>query len=412
MGYKGSSKNVREIGKELGVGSLLEGSFKKAGDRIRVTVQLVDAVGDKHLWVQSYDRRLDEVFEVQSDVAKHVADALRVRILSPEMARIDRRLTENTTAYSLYLKGRLFWNKRGFEDLKKAASLFEQAIREDPSFAPSHLGLANCLIVLHGNFGDSLDPNSGKAKVALAKAFELDPGTAEAHATKGLLFDIDYRLHDAEEEFRKAIELKPSYADAHLWYYRILLCQQRWDEALEQIQHAMILDPLSPIINFNQAYYYFHRREYEKALELLTRAIEIHPDLPYSSWYMGWMHGRLKLFNEMARDWDAYVKLTQDSFPLVRKSTEAWTAYFEGDKRAVERLLPELEPRLEEAWMTARDIAGLYFFLDKFDKGFEWLERSYSKKEEWLIWIKNFDLFDAIRSDRRYLDLVKRLGLN
>jgi adenylate cyclase len=203
MGYKGTTKNVKEIGKELEVGSVLEGSFRKAGNRIRVTAQLIDVAGDKHLWTQNYDRNLDDVFEVQSDVAKQVADALRVKILTPEMKRIEKKPTENTTAYTDYLKGRYLWNKRGIEDLKQALESFVKSVKEDPGFALGYVGVADCRLLLRNNWGLDRDANLETARTMVAKALELDPTLAEAHTTKGMVLESDYDFKQAEEEYRR-----------------------------------------------------------------------------------------------------------------------------------------------------------------------------------------------------------------
>jgi len=246
MGYKGTTKKVEEIGKELKVGTILEGSFKKAGNKIRVTTQLIDVAGDRHLWAQNYDKELDDIFEVQSDVAKQVADALRVRILSPEMERIEKKPTESTTAYALYLKGRYHWNLRGIDDIKKAMEYFELAVHEDPGFALGYVGQADCCLILRNNWGIDRAGNLEKAEALVAKALELDPGLAEAHATRGLMLLQEYSLRQAEGELRKAIELKPSYAMAHMWYFLLLTGRLQWEEALEQIEKTLELDPLSP----------------------------------------------------------------------------------------------------------------------------------------------------------------------
>ena len=253
MGYKGTTKKVREIGQELEAGSVLEGSFRKAGNRIRVTTQLIDVAGDKHLWAQNYDRSLDDVFEVQSDIAKQVADALRIRILTPEMERIERKSTGSTTAYTLYLKGRFLWNKRGKEDLKKAREHFEQAVAADPGFALGFVGIADCCVILRNNFSIDRVSNQDRAKKMVARALELDPDLAEAHTTRGFILDSEHDDREAEEEYKKAINLKPSYATAHQWYSTLLRSQTKWKEALEEIEKALELDPLSPIINLNHA---------------------------------------------------------------------------------------------------------------------------------------------------------------
>ena len=184
---------------------------------------------------------MDDVFAVQTDVAKQVADALRVRILTPEKERIEKKPTESTIAYTLYLKGRFLWNKRGIDDLKEAAGCFEQAVKEDPTFALGYVGIADCAGLLRNNWGIDPKGNLEKAKMMAARALELDNGLGEAHATKGLILWQEYDLQRAEGEFKRAIELKLSYASAHQWYSSVLLAQLRWDESLKQIEKAVEL---------------------------------------------------------------------------------------------------------------------------------------------------------------------------
>src|SRR3989454_4638590 len=275
MGYKGTTKRVKEIGGELEAGSVLEGSFRKAGNKIRVTAQLVDVRDDRHVWAHSYDRNLDDVFGVQTDIAKQVSDALRVKILTPEINRIDRRPTESTKAYTLYLRGRYHLNRRKIEDIRKAAEYFAQAIKGDPKFALGHAGLADCHELLATNWGIDTKTNHERAKAEVTAALELDGDLAEARTTLGLILQDDYDFKGAEEEFKKSIELKPSYATAHQWYFRLLQAESRWDQALEQIEKAVELDPFSQIINLNHAEYYYSRREYDKALELCRNRVRM-----------------------------------------------------------------------------------------------------------------------------------------
>jgi TolB-like protein len=411
MGYKGTTKKVREIGRELEVGSILEGSFKKAGTRIRVTTQLIEVAGDRHLWAQNYDRELDDVFAVQSDIAKQVAEALRVRILSPEMERIERKPTESTTAYTLYLKGRSLWNTRGLEDLKKAAEYFEQAVKEDPGFALGYAGLADSFVMLRTDWWLDPEANLEKAKVMVAKALELDPDLAEAHTTRGFILREEYSLRQAEEEFRKAIELKPSYATAHQWYFWVLRSQLRWDEALEQIEKAVELDPLSPIINCNLGDFYLSRRDWRKGLELYRRVTALDPNFVSAHGGMAMAYGRLKMYDDMRREGATYLNLLQGQLPFVGIGVDAMVALLEKDRQTLRRLLPEVEAHLQETGWSAYVIAWFYFCLGENDRGFEWLERSYSTKEDSLLDLKWEIELDGVRTDPRYLDLLKRLGL-
>jgi TolB-like protein len=414
MGYKGTTKKVEEIGRELKVGSILEGSFKKAGNRIRVTTQLIEVARDRHLWAQNYDRNLDDIFEVQSDVAKQVADALRVRILSPEMERIEKKPTESTTAYTLYLKGRYHWNRRGINDVKKAMEYFELTVHEDPGFALGYVGQADCCMVLRSNWNIDLEEGLEKAKSMVGKALELDPGLAEAHATKGSLLMDEYNLRLAEEEFKRAIELKPSYAMAHSWYFMMLVIQLRWDEALQRIKKALELDPLSPIINFNHGAFYLSKREYSRAIELMRRAAEL--GFTFGHGLMGYAYGKMKMYDDMRREYATHVELIQSSSSIARMAADADIACLEDDRQTVRRLLPELETHYQDAGTQllrsgAVWIAEFHFYLGEIDKGFEWLERSYSRREFFLLEITYDPQLDGVRTDPRYLDLLKRVGL-
>jgi class 3 adenylate cyclase/tetratricopeptide (TPR) repeat protein len=410
VGYKGTTKKVGEIGRELKVGSILEGTFKKAGNRIRVTTQLIDVAQDRHLWAQNYDRNLDDVFEVQSDVAKHVADALRVKILSPESERIEKKPTENTTAYTLYLKGRYLWNTRQLDDLKEATECFEQAVRKDPTFALGYGGLADCALLFRNNWGMDLDENLEKARQLSAKALELDSQLAEIHATKGLVHSTEFDFGLAEAEFKRAIELKPSYAAAHMWYYQVLCTELRWDEALEQIERTVELDPLSNVAYFNLGNFYFARREFEKALDPFTKAAELGNlgahGMAAAAYGMMKRYDDMRRENSIVRDWGRKV------YPQVDLGTELFEAYLQGDKESVKRRLPELETVFREAGLACYNVACFHFFLGDIDRGFEWLERSFDSREFALTNLQSDWDLDGVRTDPRYPNLLKRMGLD
>ena len=410
MKYKGTSKDVEEIGRELKVGSILEGSFRKAGNKIRVTTQLIDVAGDKHLWAQNYDRNLDDVFEVQSDVAKQVAEALKVRILSPERERIEKKPTESTAAYTLYLRGRSIWNKRGPENLKKAMEYFELAVKEDPEFALGYVGQADCSVLLVDTFHINPEENLAKAKTMAEKALQLDPSLAEAHSTLGLVRCNEFDLHRAEDEFRRAIELKPSYATAHQWYFLLLLDELRWDEARKEIEKAVELDPLSGVIISNLGAYYYCKRDYSRAAEEYRTAVELGFEGAHADLFDA--YGMMKLYDQMEKEVEAAARYFKDSFPGIMTLADVAEAYLKGDKETVRRLLPELEAHPKESLATATGIAGFYFFLGDVEKGFKWLERAFASKESGLLGIQlNLNL-DGVRTDPRYLDLLKRLGLD
>ena len=410
MGYKGANKRIPEIGQELKVGSVLEGSIRKADSFVRITAQLVDVNTDRHLWSQSYDRELKNVFALQSEIAKNVADSLRVKILTPETEQIDRRLTENTTAYDLYLKGRSHWNKRGIEDVKKAMQYFELSVHEDPDFVLGYVGQADCCLVLRKNW--SLDPeaNLEKAREMVAKALRLNPELAEAHATNALILQEEYHLQEAEGEFRKSIELKPNYASAHQWYSILLRDQLRWNEGLEQISRSLDLDPLSPIITLNIGLLHFAKRDYPKSLEPFKRAADM--KLAAAHTLLAATYGCMKMFDDMKREAAIFVELVQKMYPLARTGMDATIACLEDDLQTLKGLLPMLETNLEESLTDAYGIACFHFHLRENDEGFEWLERSYARRESSLMRLRWDWDFDRVRDDPRYLDMLKRVGFD
>ena len=415
MHYKKTEKTLKEIGRELEVGSVLEGSFRKAGNRIRVTTQLIDVAGDRHIWAQNYDRNLDDVFEVQSDVAKHVAEALRIKILSPEKERIERKPTESTAAYTLYLKGRFLWNRRGLDDLKTAREYFERAVEVDSDFAPAYVGVADCSKVLRIDWGIDRDSNLERAKAMVAEALRLDPDLAEAHATEGSLLYDEYSFRESEEEFRKAIDLKPNYPTTRQWYLWILMVRHRWDEARAQIEKALEVDPLSPILIINYGGYFYYKRDYARSLELVRRALEL--GLSYAHLQMADTFGRLKEYESMRREYADHVEAFQSTFPGVRTFTETMIAYYEGDRQKVLRMLPDLGNILQQTnsgtyGLQAVLIGELYIALGETERGFEWLQRSYSRHEGYLPFITIDPEMDGVRTDPRYTDLLKRLGLD
>jgi TolB-like protein/Tfp pilus assembly protein PilF len=412
IGYKGTAKKVKEIGKELEVGSILEGTFKKAGNRIRVTTQLIKVADDEHLWAQNYDRELNDVFEVQSDVAKQVADALKVRILSLEMERIRKKPTANTNAYALYLKGRYLWNKRDVENVKKAAECFEQAVKEDPNFALGYVGQTDCLLWLRNYWGTDLEAKLVEPKALLAKALEIDPDLAEAHATNGNVLMYEYKPRQAEVEFRRAIELNPNYASAHHWYSHSLMAQLRWDEAYEQAEKAMELDPLTSAVTINLVHVCYHKRDYGRALDLAKRVAMLDPSYSGAHFFMTMIYGRMGRHEDARREADAWVELVQRWLPFARLGGDALVVAMKEDKEAMRKLIPEIEAHYMEAGFSAYSAATGFFLIGDNDKGFEWLERSYAMREADLMEIKNDQNADGVRNDPRYLDLLKRLGLD
>ena len=411
--YKGQPADAQEVGRALKVKAVLTGQLHQRGNRVTIRVELVDVKDGSRLWGDQYNRDMADIFSIQNAIAREVADRLRLRLTGEQARRLGRRPTESPEAYQAYLQGRYHWNKRGLEDIKKAAEYFEQALKEDPNFALGYVGRADCHELLSANYGIDPTTNHEIARTAVTKALAFDGGLAEAHATLGLVLVGDLNLRKAEEEFRKAIELKPSYAPAHLWYFHVLIAELRGDEALNHIEKAVELDPFSQVINLNYAGYYEFKRDYEKSLELYQKAVELDPNFAPVHWSLGWVHGQMKNLDDARREFKIAADLMQKSSPHAVKESEAMIAYFENDKTKVGMLLPEVEKHLGKALgPDATSIAGLYFFLGEVNKGFEMLEQAFSRKEQGLLFLQSNPFFYSVRIEPRYQSLLKRMGLN
>ena len=282
--FKSAPGDLREIAKQLGVANILEGSVQKAADQVRVNVQLINALNDAHLWSDIYDRKLTDIFAVESDIAKSIAETLQAKLTGAEKQMMSSQPTSDTTAYELYLKGRLLWSKRGGDNIRQAIAFYEQAIARDPNYALAYAGMADAYVILP--FYSTVAPLDAypKAKAAALKALQLDDKLAEAHT--GLAFVLcmgDHDIAGSISEFQRAIALNPNYATAHQWYgYLPLTASGRFDEALAEGKRSIELDPLSPIINTNLGTTLLYSRRYDEAIAQLRKTLEIDPTFYYA----------------------------------------------------------------------------------------------------------------------------------
>src|SRR5437667_5372732 len=287
--FKSAPSDLREIAKQLGVMNIVEGSVQKANDQVRVNVQLINAMTDAHLWADTYDRKLIDIFSVESEIAKTIADTLQVKLSGSEKQMMAAQPTTDTTAYELYHKGRSLWERRSGDNIPKAISFYEQAIARDPNYALAYAGLASAYILSPFYTGADRHEAGLKAKEAALKALRLDPNLAEAHAALGkVLFFSEINLAGATREYKRAIELQPNDATAHHWLGNdALSALGRFEEAIAQGKRAVELDPLSPVINtdLGTTFYYAHR--YEESARQLRKTLEIDPTSFYPHYNLG-----------------------------------------------------------------------------------------------------------------------------
>ncbi len=410
MRYKHTDKSIAEIGRELGVQALVEGGVRKAGTKLRISAQLIDARKEVPLWSQAYDRNVRDVFAIQRDIAQNIADALRVEILRTEEQRLGTRPTADPEAHSLYLHGRFFWNKRTAESLAKSIDYFGQALTKDRNFALAYTGVADANATLA--LLEFVRPRAAfpKAKVASQKALQLDDTLAEAHTSLGLvrfLYDRDWA--GAEAEFRRALSLNSNYPPAHHFYADYLKAMGRLDEALTEIRRAQELDPLSLAINTGVGHVLYLSRQYDQAIEQYRKTLELDPSFVQTHLWFGRPYLEKGMYAAAIAELQRAVQLSGESTMSLAVLGHAYASAGRGDEARA--ILERLEERAGQQYVPSYWIALIHIGLDDRDRAFAWLERAYRERSSWLAWIKVEPRFDRLRSDPRFAALIRKLKL-
>ena len=412
MQYKKARKPLPEIARELDVDAVVEGSVRRAGNRVRITAQLVHAPTDRHLWAKSYERDLSDVLTLQSEVAREIANEINVALTPQEQARLSATRAVNPRAHELYLKGRFFWNKRTPDDLKKSLEYFQQATTEDPNYALGYAGVADAYSLL-GYVGYAvLPPREAfpKAKAAALKALELDPALAEAHVALAFAkWNYDWDWAGAEEGFRRAIALNPNYATARQFYGIYLVSLGRIEEGLAELKRAQELDPLSLIIRGNFAWGYIFGRRPDDALEQLRPTLEMDPSYPPTHYFMGLAYLRKGMHRQALASFKRNVELIRGG-NLASDANVAYAHAVVGEKAEARRRLEALKRTSEQRYVPPEWIAVVHAGLDERDQAFALLERAYQERSGLLPLLKVHPLFDKLRDDPRFADLVRRMN--
>ncbi|MDT8066644.1 MAG: tetratricopeptide repeat protein [Terriglobia bacterium] len=410
MGYKRAHKPLPEIGRELNVDAIVEGTVIRSGTQVRITAQLIEASSDKHLWAQSYDGNLSETLELQSKVAVAIADQVRIKLSHQDQVALEHAKPVNPDAYVSYLKGRYFWNKRTPDTLKVALSYFNQAIEEDPAYAQAYTGLADTYALLGDWQYGVMSPKEAlpKAKEAALKALELDNSLAEAHTSLAFcLRSFEWNFRVAEDEFKRAIELNPGYATAHHWYAWHLAILGRYTEAIAEMRKAQSLDPLSLVINADLAELLEIAHSYDESIAQSKKTIELDPNFGLAHNHLGQAYFDKHMYNEAIAELKTAVRLSGGSPTCVANLARSYAAA--GDKKDAFRLLEDLKTRSSEMHSYGSEIAIVYASLGDNDQAMAWLEKSYSEKFNPGVLMRPG--FDPLRSDPRFQDLVHRIGL-
>jgi TolB-like protein/tetratricopeptide (TPR) repeat protein len=409
MQFKGAKKNLADIGRELKSGTILEGSVRKAGNRVRITVQLLDVVEDKHLWTQSYDRELQDVFGVQSDIARRVAGAVKLELLSTPSGMIRKRPTASTEAYLSYLKGRVEWNKRSEEGARIAIEHFTQALHHDSNFPLAYVGLADSFYIMEARGAMTSAEATEKARRAISKALQMDERLAEAHASYARLLEYDRNWDAAEAEYLKAIELNPSYASAHQWYSFLLGEEGRWESALVEAEKALELDPLSAVMLSNVAHRLLFMERYDDALEYAKRSLEIQPDLFSGVVCLVLAYAYKGESVEAVARWEEYSQTRPNARAMVFLAA---VQALVGESDEALRTLDSASKLDDFTNVPPTLVAWVYAALHNEEKTLEWLEKALEKHDTMVTSINDNIVFKELHSRTRYREILKRLGLD
>lgn len=410
MRYKQTAKSVEEISQELNVGSILEGSVRKAADDLRITVKLIDVRRDEHVWSQDYERKIENVFAVQKEIARKVVDSLQIELLPGDKRNIEKQGTRNVESYELYLKGRFLWNKRSKEGMTEAIEHFRAAAQKDPSFPLPHVGIADCYNLLVINSYLPAKDGYPQAEKAIARALELDNNLAEGHASLGLLrSDADWDWAGAEREYRKAIELNPNYATAHHWL-SILLGPTlgRVDEGMMEAKKALELDPLSPIINVNLGHGYESIGNLDLAEEYAQKALDLDPSFVGGLALQALLAVDRGSYGEAINLIEKIASLIPSAYKAIRIGVACVYA-MAGNLAKAKEVFEETAAVVGKDQVTAFHLARYYAVIGDRDRAFDLLERAFVDRDPDLCTVSAEPFLRSLASDERFADLLKKM---
>ncbi len=405
-----SMDDIKGIGRKLGVESILEGSVRKIDNRIRIVAQLINVNSGFHLWSERYDRVMKDMFEIQDEISISIAKRLEVKIEDEKKELHVRRHTENLEAYCQYLKGRYFWNARTGDSLKQAVHFFEEALKIDEEYALAYAGLSDVYRALPDY--TSFPPNQAllKAREAATKAIEIDNSLSEAHASLAVVLNNMFDWNGAETEFRRAIELNPGNATARHWIALYFMYRAMFPEAIAEIRTAYSLDPLSLPINRDIGTVYYYAGQRAKAIEALQKTIELDPNFSLVHELLGRVYLKKGMHEKALEEFNKEKGFSRSWRPVL----DAWIGitYMEmGLKQEAENILNELIKQSKKTYISPYSLSWIYFAFGDEELGFQWLETAYEEQDSWLCEMKVESVFDNVRQDRRFIALLKKIGL-
>ena len=407
--YKGKAEDVRKIGAQLNVHTVLEGSLRRAGNELRIAVRLINVTDGFQIWAETYERRLSDVFSIQQDVTHHVVEALQ---LKPTAAprKLLQPATENLAAYQLYLKGRFHWNKRSSDGMARALDCFRKAVQRDPRCALAYAGMADCYSLLA--FYGGLPPRGtfAKAKAAAQKAVKLNPALAETHTSMAYaVMHHDWDFDACEQQFRKALEINPAFVPARLWHGIFLSVLGRNDEAIAEARKAKELEPLSASVNAVTGMIFYFARQYARAAKLFREALEMEADFVLAHEGLGQLHIQERAYKKAAVHLKAAIERTRFGGSMM--AALAFARAREGDAAIAQVLLKRIKKLQWHGNASPVSVAIVHVGLKQPDEAFRWLQRAHREKSGKLIYLRANPIFDELRSDKRFEILSRQIGL-
>jgi TolB-like protein/tetratricopeptide (TPR) repeat protein len=412
MKYKGARKSLPEIARELNVDAIVEGSVHSSEGKVRITAQLIYAPHDQHLWSDTYDRRLSDVLLLQSEVARTIADQIRVTLTLKEELRLTGARRVDPVAQDAYLRGRYYWQERDSdpENLKKAFDYFQEALEQDPRYALAYVGIAQYYSVLPFYSNSTPDEVFPKAKAAVARALELDDTLSEGHATQAYIKTYyDWDWVGAEIEFRRSLALNANDSTVLHWYSRFLASAGRIDEALTNIERARELDPLEPGLKANVGVIYYFGRRYDQAIDELKELLETDPGFSTAHWGLGLAYEQKKMYAESIAEFEKVGGLEDSGPNTVASMGHVYAAM--GDRTSVTKALDKLKSFGKEGRVSPYQLAIVYAALGETDKAFESLGQALQMRSTLLTYLKMDPRFDSLREDPRFSRLLERIGI-
>lgn len=399
-----------EAGRELNVDAVLDGKIQRAGERIRVTMQLIRVADAVTLWAEKFDEKFTDIFEVQDSISEQVMRALALQLTAAEQKLLTKRYTQSAEAFQLYIKGRHFWNKRTVEELKRGMEYAKQAIDIDPTYTLAYIGVADSYNLLAGYSGLAPKEAFPKAKAAALRAQEIDDSLAEAEASLAFVsYRYDWNWLDAEERFRRAIELKPDYPTAHHWYGEYLAACGRFAESIGELERAQQLDPLSLPINTDLGHSFYFAGQYDAAIEQLQKTLEMGQSFIRAHIILGAAYEQKRMYNEATATLERAASMAGENPFAVGGLGYAYAVA--GKRDEAYEVLRELKRLSEQRYISPYTIASIYAGLNDEELAWEWLGKAYESRDAWLVWLGVNPRFDNLRRDARFADLMRRIGL-